>query len=104
MGVFLYFFKMLHKGLVTKSKSDALCVWSKSFGGEAILDKRLAPKNEWLPSVGDWIVFTIKNDSNFVEDFIDIPNILPTRLNEHGGVMASSINSFLHLKDFKNEL
>ncbi|KAK6105258.1 hypothetical protein QQG55_19540 [Brugia pahangi] len=81
---------MLYKGLVTKSKSEFLYVWSKSLGGEATLDKRLVPPNEWLPSVGDWIVFSIKRGSSFVDDFIDIPNLLPTKLNEHGHVLVKT--------------
>lgn len=80
---------MLFKGLVTKSKSEFFYVWSRSFGGEAILDKRLVPTNGWMPSVGDWIVFSIKDDSSFIDDFTDIPNLMPTKVNEHGSVMVS---------------
>ncbi|EJW74724.1 hypothetical protein WUBG_14369, partial [Wuchereria bancrofti] len=85
---------MLYKGLVTKSKNGFLYVWSKSLGGEATLDKRLVPPNEWLPSVGDWIVFNIKDEGGFVDDFTDIPNLLPTKLNEHGDVMVKTQISF----------
>ncbi|KAL3997565.1 hypothetical protein ACH3XW_11425 [Acanthocheilonema viteae] len=85
---------MLYKGVVTKSKSEFLYVWSKNFGPEAILDKRLAPTGGYVPSIGDWIVFSIKVGSNFIDDFIDIPDLLPTKVNEHGGVMVKTRVSF----------
>ncbi|EJD76243.1 hypothetical protein, variant [Loa loa] len=85
---------MLYKGLITKLKNEFLYVWSKSFGGEAVLDKRMVPTNRSMPSVGDWIVFSIKDDSNFVDDFIDIPDLLSTKLNGHGDVVVKTRISF----------
>uniref|UniRef100_A0A8R1TQX0 Uncharacterized protein n=1 Tax=Onchocerca volvulus TaxID=6282 RepID=A0A8R1TQX0_ONCVO len=85
---------MLYKGLVTRSKSEFLYIWSKSFGGEAILDKKLVPMSERMPSLGDWLVFTIKAGSNFVDDFTEIPDLLPTKVNEHGDVTVKTRISF----------
>ncbi|VDK86461.1 unnamed protein product [Litomosoides sigmodontis] len=83
---------MLYKGIVTKSKSEFLYVWSKSFGGEAILDKRLVPT--CAICVGVWIAFSVKVGSNFIDDFTDIPDLLPTRVNEHGRVMVKARIAF----------
>ncbi|CAG9529638.1 unnamed protein product [Cercopithifilaria johnstoni] len=85
---------MLHKGLVTKSKSEFLYVWSKSFGGEAILDKRVVSTGGCVPSIGNWIVFKVRVGSSFIDDFIDIPDLLPTKVNEHGDVMVKTRVSF----------
>uniref|UniRef100_A0A915PXZ1 Uncharacterized protein n=1 Tax=Setaria digitata TaxID=48799 RepID=A0A915PXZ1_9BILA len=81
---------MLYKGLVTKSKSELLYVWSRNFGGEAVLDKGLLSTSERVPSLGNWIVFRIKEDSNLIDEFIDIPDILPTRVIEHGVVIVKT--------------
>uniref|UniRef100_A0A0R3S6J3 CST complex subunit CTC1 n=1 Tax=Elaeophora elaphi TaxID=1147741 RepID=A0A0R3S6J3_9BILA len=86
--------KMLHKGLVTKSKGEFLYVWSKSFGGEAILDKRQVPASEYMPLIGDWIVFSVKVGSDCIDDFTDIPDILPTKVSEHGCATVKTRISF----------
>lgn len=81
---------------MTKSKNEFFYVWSKNFGGEAILDKKLIPADGRIPSVGNWIVFSIKVGSNFIDDFTDIPDLLPTKVNEHGGVMVCEDTFFLN--------
>ncbi|KAM3721805.1 Kinetochore protein [Dirofilaria immitis] len=86
--------RMLYKGLVTRSKSEFLYVWSKNFATEVLLDKKLVPVSERIPSLGDWLVFNIKADSNFIDDFIEIPDLLPTKVNEHGDIMVKTRISF----------
>ncbi|VDM98480.1 unnamed protein product [Thelazia callipaeda] len=75
---------MLYKGVVVRSNKESLYVWCRQLDKEAILNKQVMC-DEGTLSLGCWIVFTIK-EGNLIDEFIEIPDVLPTEINAEGGV------------------
>lgn len=79
---------MLSKGVITGTMNGLIHVWSRELGREVVLDQRAVPPSQRVPSVGAWIVFSLRDDC-FVDEYTEIPDLLPTKVDDRGTTMVS---------------
>lgn len=84
---------MLNKGVITGTMNGLIYVWSGELGREVVLDRRVVPPNQRVPSVGAWIVFSLKDDY-LVDEYTEIPDLLPTKVDDRGTTMIKTRISF----------